>query len=66
MRVKGSRVTLLGLALFNIDHSCAWGLRHLFPTCRRNPIPEMYFPSGVQPVAFQPEYAVSLALAVPA
>ena len=27
MRVK-SRVTLLGLALFKIDHSCAWGLRH--------------------------------------
>src|SRR5450755_3696573 len=28
MRVKGSRVTLLGLALFKIDHSCAWVLRH--------------------------------------
>src|SRR5580692_5294782 len=28
MRVKGSRVTLLGLALFKIDHSCACGLRH--------------------------------------
>jgi endogenous inhibitor of DNA gyrase (YacG/DUF329 family) len=28
MRVKGSRVTLLGLALLKIDHSSAWGLRH--------------------------------------